>query len=30
MFDGNIIPISGLGGRAIDAQNRSPLFLITL
>jgi len=29
MFDGNIIPISGLGGRVIDAENRSPLFRIT-
>ncbi|OYX17480.1 MAG: hypothetical protein B7Z04_14775 [Rhodobacterales bacterium 32-66-9] len=29
MFDGNIIPISLLGGRVIDAKNRSPLFRIT-
>jgi len=30
MFDGNIIPISVLGGRVIDAENRIPLFLIPL
>jgi len=30
MFAGNIILISSLGGRVIDAENRSPLFLITL
>ena len=30
IFDGNIIPISVPGGRVIDAENRSPLFLITL
>jgi len=30
MFDGNIIPISVLGGRVIDAENRITLFLITL
>jgi len=30
MVDGNIIPISVLGGRVIDAENRIPIFLITL
>jgi len=30
MFDENIIPISVLGGRVIDAENRIPIFLITL
>jgi len=30
MFAENIIPISGLGGRVIDAENRIPLFRITL
>jgi hypothetical protein len=30
MFDGNIILISIPGGRVIDAENRSPLFRITL
>ncbi|OYX21444.1 MAG: hypothetical protein B7Z04_03140 [Rhodobacterales bacterium 32-66-9] len=30
MFDGNIILISIPGGRVIDAENRSPFFLITL
>jgi hypothetical protein len=30
MFDRNIIPISVLGGRAIDAENRRPFFRITL
>jgi len=29
MVDGNIIPISVLGGRVIDAENRSSLFRIT-
>jgi len=30
MFPSNIIPISVLGGRVIDAENRIPLFLIPL
>jgi len=30
MLDGNIIPISVLGGRVIDSENRIPLFLLTL